>query len=72
MTTTMYLRNAKEIAVATRIAKSLGYKITQAEVRQNRYVTNLAARLAGGDRYAFAELEEEIGVIITNLRTLDI
>jgi hypothetical protein len=70
--TTMYLRNAKEIAAATRTAKSLGYKITQAEVRGNRYVTNLAANLAGANRYAFAELEEEIGVIIRNLRTLDI
>jgi hypothetical protein len=70
--TTMYLRNAKEIAAATRTAKSLGYNVTQTEVRQNRYVTNLAANLAGSDRYAFAELEEELSVIIRNLRNLGI
>jgi hypothetical protein len=70
--TTMYLRNAKEIAAAVRIIKSLGYKVTQAEVHQNRYVTNLAANLAGSDHYAFAELEEEIGVVIRNIRTLGI
>ena len=70
--TTMYLRNAKEIAAAARVVNSLGYKVTQADVRQNRYVTNLAANLAGADRYAFAELEEELTVVLRNLRNLGI
>jgi hypothetical protein len=69
---TMYLRNDKEIAAAARVVNSLGYKITQADVRSNRYVTNLTANLAGADRYAFAELEEELTVIIRNLRSLGI
>ena len=68
----MDIRNDKEIAAATRTAKSLGYKITQADVRKHRYVANLAANLAGADRYAFAELEEELTVILRNLRNLGI
>jgi len=70
--TTMYLHNAKEIAAATRTAKSLGYKVTQADVRKHRDVAALSARLAGDDCAAFSELEEELSTILRNIRTLDI
>ena len=48
MTTTMYLRNAKEIAAAARAAKSLGYITSNADIKaDDRYVINIVARIGG-------------------------
>ncbi len=61
MTTTMYLRNAKEIAIAARVAKGQGYITSIRDIKSSdRYVTNICARLAGGDSYARRDLQAAI------------
>ena len=59
--TTMYLRNAKEIAIANRIAKEQGFITNIRDITSNdRYVVNVAARLAGADQSAQRTLEAAI------------
>jgi hypothetical protein len=61
MSSAMYLNNAKEIAAAARVAKSLGYVTSNADIKSNdRYVMNIVSRLAGGDIEAQRELETAI------------
>ena len=64
--------NPSEFEAARRVIESLGYEVGLSEIAERPDVTNLAAHLAGNDREAFAELEEELTVIIRNLRNLGI
>lgn len=61
MSTTTYLRNAKEIAAAAKAAKSLGYTTSATDIRTNdRYVMNIVSRLAGADGSEQCKLEQAI------------
>jgi len=63
MTTTMYLRNQAEIAIAARVAKELGYAdVTQQYIRSNdlRFVANLVSHEEGMDLAAQRKLEAAI------------
>lgn len=62
MTTTMYLRNRTEIAIAARVAQELGYSLTQKAIRDQdlRFVANLVSHEEGMDLAAQRKLETAI------------
>ena len=61
-----------EFEATRRIIESLGHEVSPQEIAERPNVTALAAHVAPSDRYAFAELEEELSTILCNLRNLGI
>jgi len=64
--------NSNEFEAARRVIESLGHEVELPEIADRPNVTELAAHVTGSDRYAFSELEEELTVILRNLRNLGI